>query len=210
MKPSEAERLYSITQIERGLWAQGIYAGGMDEVGRGPLSGPVVTACVVMPEEPLLEYVKDSKKLSESRREKLFPLLCETALCFGVGEASPREIDELNILNATRLAFKRAYAAMAQPPALVLVDAVTGLDIPAEQRAIVHGDALSYLIAAASIIAKVTRDRYMAEMDALYPQYGFAQNKGYGTAAHIAALREFGPCPIHRNSFIGHFTEKRV
>ncbi len=210
MKPSEQERLYSITEIERGLWAKGLFAGGMDEVGRGPLAGPVVTACVVMPAEPLLAYVKDSKKLSEARREKLFPQLCETALCYGVGEASPREIDELNILNATKLAFKRAYAAMEAPPPLVLVDAVANLDIPAAQRPILHGDALSYLIAAASIIAKVTRDRYMIEMDARYPGYGFAKNKGYGTAAHIASLKALGPCPIHRNTFIGHFTEKRV
>lgn len=210
MKPSEAERLHGITEIERGLWARGVFAGGMDEVGRGPLAGPVVTACVVMPAEPLLEYVKDSKKLSEARREKLFPLLCKTALCYGMGEASPEEIDELNILNATKLAFKRAYAAMETPPPLVLVDAVANLDIPAAQQPFVHGDALSYLIAAASIIAKVTRDRYMIEMDAQYPGYGFAKNKGYGTAAHIEALKTLGPCPIHRNSFIGHFTEKRV
>ncbi len=210
MKESEAQRLYGVTEIERGLWAKGIYAGGMDEAGRGPLAGPVVAACAVLPAEPLLAYVKDSKKLSESRREKLFPLLCDAALCYGVGEASPREIDGMNILNATKLAFRRAYMAMEAPPALVLVDAVAGLDIPAEQRPIVHGDALSYLIAAASIIAKVTRDRYMIEMDAAYPQYGFAKNKGYGTAAHIDALKRFGPCPLHRNSFIGHFTKERV
>jgi len=120
----------------------------------------------------------------------------------GIGWADPAEIDGLNILQATRLSFRRAYESMDDKPDIVLVDAVTGLDIPAEQRPIIHGDALSYLIAAASILAKVERDRYMAEMDEIYPGYGFARNKGYGTAEHIAALKELGPCPIHRSSFI--------
>jgi len=198
----EGARLAELTVIEREYWQRGIYPGGMDEVGRGPLAGPVTTACVVLPPEPLIKYVNDSKKLSEGRRERLYPELKQAALSFGIGWAGPDEIDGLNILQATRLAFRRAYENMDEKPAIVLVDAVTGLDIPAEQRPIIHGDALSYLIAAASILAKVERDRYMAEMDEIYPGYGFARNKGYGTAEHIAALKELGPCPIHRSSFI--------
>ncbi len=184
--------------------------GGMDEVGRGPLAGPVVAACIVMPPEPLISYVNDSKKVSEGRREKLFAELCENALCFGIGSAGPEKIDEINILQATRLAFREAYFSMKTPPEYVLVDALQGLDIPAKQESIVHGDALSYLIAAASIIAKVTRDRYMREMDALYPQYGFARNKGYGTREHIEALRTYGPCPIHRRSFLKNIEGVRL
>lgn len=198
----EGARLAELTVIEREYWQRGVYPGGMDEVGRGPLAGPVTTACVVLPPEPLIKYVNDSKKLSEGRREKLYPELKQAALSFGIGWADPAEIDGLNILQATRLAFRRAYESMNDKPAIVLVDAVTGLDIPAEQRPIIHGDALSYLIAAASILAKVERDRYMAEMDEIYPGYGFARNKGYGTAEHIAALKGLGPCPIHRSSFI--------
>lgn len=202
MKPTEEERLARLSERERGYWSRGVLPGGMDEVGRGPLAGPVVTACVVLPPEPLLFYVNDSKKLTEKRREMLFPKLCELALDVGIGSVGPEKIDEINILQATRLAFKEAYLSMKTPPACVLVDALRELDIPAAQEAIIHGDALSYLIGAASIIAKVTRDRYMCEMDALYPQYGFARNKGYGTKEHIDALRAYGPCPIHRRSFL--------
>lgn len=210
MKQNEADRLYAITESERHYWENGIYPGGMDEVGRGPLAGPVVCACIVLPYEPLIEYVKDSKKLSEPRREKLYPKLCSLALSLGMGSEPPEVIDEINILQATRLAFKRAYESMDAPPEYVLVDAVKNLDIRAKQTAIIHGDALSYLIGAASIVAKVTRDRYMVEMAKLYPEYGFERNKGYGTREHIAALKKYGPCPIHRRSFIGKFTgEKR-
>ncbi len=202
MKLSEEERLFKLSEYEREYWEKGIFPGGMDEVGRGSLAGPVVSACAVMPKEPLIPYVNDSKKLSEGRREKLFAQLCEAALCYGIGWIGPDVIDEINILQATRAAFKQAYCSMERPPEHVLVDAVKDLDIPAKQRAIIHGDALSYSIAAASIIAKVTRDRYMCEMSLVYPQYGFERNKGYGTKEHIEALRNFGPCPIHRLSFL--------
>lgn len=205
MREKEAERLFAITEIERPYWAQGIFTAGMDEVGRGPLAGPVVAACVALPPEPLIEYINDSKKLSEMRREKLSLYIREAALCCATGWVHAQDIDALNILNATRRAFSMAFAAAEPKPSHVLVDALRNLDIDAAQHPLIHGDALSYLIGAASIVAKVERDRYMREMDSLYPQYGFAQNKGYGTAAHIAALRAYGPCPIHRKSFIGHF-----
>lgn len=202
---NEDERLFELTKIEREYWAKGILPAGMDEVGRGPLAGPVVTACIMLPSEPLIKYVNDSKKVSQGRREKLYPELKEAAIACATGWKTPEDIDKLNILNATRRAFEEAFRAMQQKPQVVLMDAMNGVDIDAEQHSFIHGDALSYLIAAASIIAKVERDKYMEEMDALYPQYGFARNKGYGTAEHIAALKKYGPCPIHRRSFIKNF-----
>ena len=204
-KRNEAERLFVLTRYERPYWEQGIFPAGMDEAGRGPLAGPVYAACVILPEKPLLEGVNDSKKLSEARRETLYPLIKEQAVAFSVGTANVGEIEELNILNATKLAFRRSYESMGVACKLVLVDAIKGLDIEAEQVPLVHGDALSYLIAAASILAKVERDRYMRELDTLYPAYGFSENKGYGTKRHIEALKKYGPCPAHRKSFIGHF-----
>ncbi len=203
----ERARLLILTQTERAYWERGLFPAGMDEVGRGPLAGPVVAACVAMPPEPLIEFVNDSKKLSAARREKLCPLIKAQALCYGLGWVYEEEIDNLNILNATKKAFCLAYQAMETPVSDVLVDAVTGLDIPAVQHPIIHGDALSYLIAAASILAKVERDAYMVQMHETYPQYGFLRNKGYGTAEHIAALREYGPCPLHRRSFIKGIVE---
>ena len=195
------EKLHRLTEIERGLWAEGLSIAGIDEVGRGPLAGPVVTACVSIPQAKLVMGVDDSKKLSEKRREALYPLLLEAAdyaeTCF----IGPEVIDEINILNATKRAMETCAAGFEG--GLFLIDAVTGLRLPGEQRPIVHGDALSYMIGAASIVAKVARDRYMIGQDALYPMYGFARNKGYGTAEHIAALKKYGPCPIHRRSFIG-------
>ena len=176
---------------------------GMDEAGRGPLAGPVVTACVVMPPEPLLPWVDDSKKLSEQRREQVFEQIRGIALQLGVGTASCEEIDRLNILEATRLAMRRAAAQLQAD--VFLIDAVTSLGLNGLERPIIKGDANSYAIAAASIVAKVTRDRLMRELDSRYPQYGFARNKGYGTEEHIRALKTFGPCPEHRRSFIGHF-----
>lgn len=202
MRITEEERLLALCAREKEYWGKGIFPGGMDEVGRGPLAGPVVTACVVMPKTPLIHDVNDSKKVSEKRREALFDLLLDSALCCGIGRVEEEEIDRINILQATKLAFKKAYDAMDKPPEFVLVDAVKDLDIPAKQEAIIHGDALSYSIAAASIIAKVTRDRYMREMSLCYPQYGFERNKGYGTKEHIEALQRYGPCPIHRRSFL--------
>ena len=183
--------------------ANGLVVAGMDEVGRGPLAGNVVTACVVMPEEPVLVWIDDSKKLSESRREKVYEEILRHALYIGIGEVSPAEIDEINILQATRKAMRAAAAGI--PADIFLIDAVTGLGLKGKEVPIIKGDASSYSIAAASIVAKVTRDRQMAELDRLFPEYGFVRNKGYGTREHIEALKKIGPCPIHRRSFIGHF-----
>lgn len=200
----ECERLLTITRIENEFWGgQAIRLGGMDEVGRGPLAGPVVAACVVLPSCPLIPFVKDSKALTQARRELLYTHILELAQGYALGWVDHTTIDEINILQAARLAFKKAYEGMRPQPTDVLVDALNGLDITARQHAYVHGDSISYLIAAASIVAKVERDRYMVEQDAVYPQYGFARNKGYGTPEHILALREHGPCPLHRRSFIG-------
>ncbi|MBO4848443.1 MAG: ribonuclease HII [Clostridia bacterium] len=201
----ESKRLFALTKYERELWDEGLIVCGMDEVGRGPLAGPVVTCCVIMPREPLIEGVNDSKKLSEKKRESLYCLIQDAAIAVGFGRCSESVIDDINILNATKRAFAEAYSAMGVSADSALIDAVSGLDIPCRKMPIIHGDALSYSIACASILAKVERDRYMTEMDELYPQYGFAKNKGYGTAEHIAALKEYGPCPIHRKSFIKNF-----
>ena len=202
MKKDWNARLEEITQTDREIWRTGRAFAGIDEAGRGPLCGPVTAACVVMPPEPLLLYVDDSKKLSEKRREEMYDKILETAVYARVILASPEEIDRVNILNATKNAM--ALAAKDAPCDLFLVDAITRLDVPGEVRGIVHGDALCYSIAAASILAKVTRDRIMRELDAQYPEYGFAKNKGYGTAEHIAALKTLGPTPVHRRSFIGN------
>ena len=205
MKKDWHARLAEISGTDRDIWATGRAFAGIDEAGRGPLCGPVAAACVVMPSEPLLLYVDDSKKLTEKRREALYEQILETAVYAKVILASPEEIDRVNILNATKNAM--ALAAKDAPCDLFLVDAIDRLDVPGEVRGIVHGDALCYSIAAASILAKVTRDRLMRELDETYPQYGFAKNKGYGTAQHIAALKAYGPCPAHRRSFIGHFVQ---
>jgi len=195
------EKLQRLTEIERECWDRGLVIAGIDEVGRGPLAGPVVTACVSIPQSRLVPGVDDSKKLSEKRREQIYPLLLEAAdyaeTCF----LGPEIIDEINILNATRRAMETCAAGF--PGDLLLIDAVEGLRLPCASRALIHGDALSYMIGAASVVAKVARDRYMIELDAKYPMYGFARNKGYGTAEHIAALKQYGPCPEHRRSFIG-------
>ena len=203
MNKKREERLKILTQTDGPLWEQGIVFAGMDEAGRGPLAGNVVAACVIMPASPLLPWVDDSKKLSPQRRDQVYDEIMETALFVGVGQASPEEIDAINILQATKNAMRRA--AENAPASLFLVDAVTGLGLHGEERGIIHGDAVCYSIAAASIIAKVTRDRQMEELDRLYPGYNFCQHKGYGTAQHIAALKELGPCPAHRRSFIGKF-----
>ena len=200
MRESAEAKLLRLTQIEETLWAQGLRVAGIDEVGRGPLAGPVVTACVCIPKDRLVPGVDDSKKLSEKRREALYPLLLQAADYARTAFVPPEVIDEVNILNATKMAMEECAAGF---DGLFLVDAVTGLHLPGEVRSLVHGDALSYMIGAASIVAKVERDRYMVELDAQYPQYGFARNKGYGTAEHIAALKAYGPCPAHRRTFIG-------
>ena len=205
MKKDYNTRLLEISQTDREIWQTGRVFAGIDEAGRGPLCGPVAAACVVMPPEPLLLYVDDSKKVTEKRREMLYEKILETAVYAQVILASPEEIDRVNILNATKNAM--ALAAKDAPCDLFLVDAIDKLNVPGEVRGLVHGDALCYSIAAASILAKVTRDRLMRELDEQYPQYGLARNKGYGTAEHIAALKEYGPCPAHRRSFIGNFVK---
>ena len=189
--------------FDRAYRTGGLVVAGMDEVGRGPLAGNVVTACVVMPEEPLIPWIDDSKKLSESRREKVFEEIMSCALYVGIGEVSPEEIDRINILEATRKAMRKA--AESVPADIFLIDAVTGLGLKGREVHIIKGDASSYSIAAASIVAKVIRDRQMKELDRLYPEYGFARNKGYGTREHTEALMRIGPCPVHRRSFITHF-----
>ena len=196
----EAARLTRITAIDAALWCQARRFAGIDEVGRGPLCGPVVAACVVMPPEPLLPGINDSKKLSEARREVLYDDIQRHALFAGIGQASPEEIDALNIRQATLLAMRRAAEGAAC--ALYLVDGRDDPGLPGEVRTLVGGDAACYSIAAASILAKVTRDRMLRVMDARYPGYGMAQHKGYGTAAHVAALRALGPTPEHRRSFL--------
>ena len=205
-KQNETERLLLLSEPDRQLWQQpGAVVAGLDEVGRGPLAGPVVVGCVVMPPEPLIPGINDSKKLSEKKREALYLEICEKAIAHATAWVEPEVIDAVNILEATRLAFKTAFEKIGIPVTDVLIDALSGTGIPARQHILVHGDALSYSIAAASILAKVERDRYMREQSLLYPAYGFERNKGYGTKQHIEALKSLGPCPLHRKSFIGHF-----
>lgn len=186
------------------------YICGIDEVGRGPLAGPVVTCAVVLPKDCRILYVNDSKKLSEKKREELYEEIMNRALDVSIGIESPAVIDEINILQATYRAMKKSVEGLKHVPDIVLADAVTIPGIACRQEAIIKGDAKSISIAAASIVAKVTRDRMMVEYDRLYPRYDFASNKGYGTEKHIQALKEFGPCPIHRHSFIGSFVSEKV
>ena len=197
------EHVLSLISFDRQYRQEGKLLAGMDEVGRGPLAGNVVTACVAIPEEPVLLWIDDSKKLSESRREKVYEEIMKHALYIGLGEIGPEEIDRINILQATKQAMRNAAAKV--PADCFLIDAVTNLGLNGKEIPIIKGDATSYCIAAASIIAKVTRDRQMTEADKLWPEYGFARNKGYGTKEHIEALKKYGPCPIHRRSFIGNF-----
>lgn len=194
------ERLERMTLLERELWSRGYLCGGVDEVGRGALAGPVVTACVVLPPMPLLEGIDDSKRLTPARREAMDKLIRATAFDLATAMADEAEIGELNIRGATRLAMERA-AGKAQMDYL-LTDAEKDLDVPVGQRAIIHGDAVSYQIAAASIVAKVYRDKMMVKYARMYPEYGFERNKGYGTPEHVEALHAHGPCPIHRPLFL--------
>ncbi len=200
---TEQERLFRITEFERPYWNCGINVAGMDEVGRGPLAGPVVAACVIMPSTPLIEGINDSKKISERKRERLYDEIKHHALAYGFGWVWQDKIDQINILEATRCAFAAAYRNMKMPCEDVFVDAVKDIAIPAKQHPIIHGDELCYSIAAASILAKVERDRYMMSISERYPQYGFEKNKGYGTKQHIDALKQFGSCELHRRTFIG-------
>lgn len=185
------------------------YIAGVDEVGRGPLAGPVVVASVIMPlkDEDIIQGVNDSKKVTEKNREQLFEIIKQKAIAYRIEWADEKIIDEINILQATKRCMTRAINSLGTAPDIVLVDAVNpDCNYPVE--AIIKGDAKSYTIACASILAKVARDRYMREMDSLYPEYGFKDNKGYGSAKHIEALRKTGPCPIHRKSFIKNFVNE--
>ncbi len=209
MKEKEEERLINLKQIEKSFHEKGIkYIAGIDEAGRGPLAGPVVVASVIMPEGSMIEGVNDSKKVSEKKREKLYDLILEEAVSYGIGIIYQDEIDKINILQATKKGLTEAVEQMDIKPDLIMVDALTGIDtLGIPYHSIIKGDAKCYSISAASIIAKVTRDRIMREWDKVYPEYGFASHKGYGTAKHISALKEYGPCPIHRRSFIKHFVK---
>lgn len=205
-RESAQEKLIRLTQIERSENERAgrvLMIAGIDEVGRGPLAGPVVTACVSVSMDKLVPGVDDSKKLSEKKREELYALIKENADYAETAWIWQDEIDRINILNATKKAMETCAANFKGD--LIFVDAVDGILLPCEHKSILHGDALSYMIGAASIIAKVERDRYMAQMDEKYPMYGFAQNKGYGTAQHIEAIKKYGPCELHRRSFITKF-----
>ena len=207
MKEKEEARLVTLKQIENEFFNKGIkYIAGIDEAGRGPLAGPVVVACCMLDKSSMIEGVNDSKKVSESKREKLYDIITNEAISYGVGIVYQEEIDEINILQATKKALTMAIKEMKTKPNIILVDALSGIDtLGIPYKSIIKGDAKCYQISAASIIAKVTRDRIMREWDKVYPQYGFAAHKGYGTAKHIEALKKYGPCPIHRRSFIKNF-----
>ena len=203
----ERVRLEGMREFEN-KYSNLAYVAGIDEAGRGPLAGPVVAAAVILPKDIFLPFLNDSKKVTEKRRDVLFDEIKQNAIAYGIGIASNTLIDEINILQATYEAMREAVNALEKTPDILLVDAVHIPDINIKQVGIVKGDAKSVNIAAASILAKVTRDRLMAEYDKIYPEYGFASNKGYGTATHIAALKEIGPCAIHRKSFIGNFVSE--
>ncbi len=200
----EKERMSLLFSYEREYAAYSAICG-IDEVGRGPLAGPVVAGAVILPRDCDILYINDSKKLSEKKRNLLYDEIMEKAVAIGIGCVSWERIDEINILQATYEAMRQAIASLSVTPDLLLNDAVTIPGVEIAQVPIIKGDAKSASIGAASIIAKVTRDRMMVEYHSLYPQYGFDANKGYGTKAHIEALQKYGPCPIHRRSFIGHF-----
>lgn len=201
---AERARIEALKKYEY-EYAEYTYICGIDEVGRGPLAGPVVACAVILPKDHSILYLNDSKKLTAHKREELYDVIMREAVAVGLGMASPAKIDEINILQATYEAMRQAVSKLAVMPQLLLNDAVTipGIEIP--QVPIIKGDAKSASIAAASIVAKVTRDRLMVEYDKTMPEYGFASNKGYGSAEHIAALQKYGPTPIHRASFITHF-----
>jgi len=201
----EQARIEKLKEFENKYWAEYQYIGGIDEVGRGPLAGPVVTACVVLPKDCSILYINDSKKLSAAKRDELYEIIMKEAVSVGIGVVSEARIDEINILQATYEAMRQAIKESSVELQLLLNDAVTIPEVKIPQVPIIKGDAKSLSIGAASIIAKVTRDRMMVEYDSIYPEYHFASNKGYGSAEHIEALKKYGPCPIHRRSFIGNF-----
>lgn len=203
----EKERMYEMLAFER-EYSDCEYICGIDEAGRGPLAGPVVAAAVILPKDCDILYLNDSKQLSAKKRDELFDIVKEKAVAYGIGYATPERIDEINILQATYEAMREAVNKLSVKPDILLNDAVTIPGIEIRQVPIIKGDAKSASIAAASILAKVTRDRLMQEYDQLMPEYGFASNKGYGSAMHIKALEEHGASPIHRRSFITHFKVK--
>ena len=200
----ELERIENLCYFEKKYESRGLICG-VDEVGRGPLAGPVVAGAVILPRGSRILYINDSKKLSAKKREELYEVISREALSFSFGMATPERIDEINILQATYEAMRQAISGLSVSPDLLLNDAVTIPGVSTDQVAIVHGDARSISIGAASIMAKVFRDRMMVEFDSIYPGYGFASNKGYGSKEHLEALGRLGPCPIHRRSFIKNF-----
>lgn len=207
MREKEIERLTKLKEIEKDLYQKGFSKiAGIDEAGRGPLAGPVVVAGVIMPENSMIEGVNDSKKVSEKKREKLYDIIIEEAISYSIAIIGQDIIDDINILNATKQGLTQVVEGFDIKPDLILVDALNHIDtkgIPYDS--IIKGDAKCYNIAAASILAKVTRDRIMRQWDEIYPQYGFIQHKGYGTAKHIEAIKEYGLSPIHRKSFTKNF-----
>ena len=202
----EVARIDALYRYER-EYAAYQYICGIDEAGRGPLAGPVVAGAVILPTDCDILYINDSKKLSEKKREELYTVIMERAVAVGIGYSTPERIDEINILQATYEAMREAISKLSVVPDLLLNDAVTIQQISIRQVPIIKGDAKSISIGAASIVAKVTRDRLMVQYDEVYPAYGLASNKGYGAQAHVDALKKYGPCPIHRKSFITHFCE---
>lgn len=207
MKEKEIERLTKLKELEKELYQKGFHTiCGIDEAGRGPLAGPVVVAGAIMPEDSMIEGVNDSKKVSEKKREKLYDVIIEEAISYSVAIIGQDVVDDINILNATKAGVTNVVEGLDKKPDLIVVDALTHINTKGiSYESIIKGDAKCYNIAAASILAKVTRDRIMRQWDEIYPQYGFAQHKGYGTAKHIAAIKEYGLCPIHRRSFTKNF-----
>ena len=209
MKEKELERLTKLKEIEKDLHKKGFkYICGIDEAGRGPLAGPVVVAGAIMPEDSMIEGVNDSKKVSEKKREILYDKIIEEAISYSVAIIDEKIIDEINILNATKKGLTQVVGGQKVKPDIIIVDALNNIDtLGIPYTPIIKGDALAYSISCASIIAKVTRDRIMRQMDEIYPVYGFAGHKGYGTAKHIAAIKEYGLCKIHRRSFTKNFVK---
>lgn len=203
----ETARIYQLQQYERDYEKEGLICG-IDEVGRGPLAGPVVAGAVILPKNCEILYLNDSKQLSAEKREQLYDVILEHAVAVGIGIVSPQRIDEINILQATYEAMRQAIEKLNPQPAVLLNDAVRIPQVAIQQVPIIKGDAKSVSIAAASIVAKVTRDRMMEQYEEVFPGYGFARNKGYGSKEHIEALQTMGPTSIHRRSFIGHFVKE--
>lgn len=207
MKEKEIERLSKLKEEELKIYESGFkYICGIDEAGRGPLAGPVVVASVILPQDSMIEGVNDSKKVSEKKREKIYENIIKEAISYGIAIIDEKEIDEINILRATKKGVTECIRKLKVKPNIILIDALEGIDtLQIPYKSVIKGDAKHYSIAAASILAKVTRDRIMRQYDSLYPEYGFIQNKGYGTAKHIQAIKEKGICEIHRRSFVKNF-----